>query len=374
MFINYISLGARCNVASSMSKYGLRSFSGPFDWCVSDFIEGVIPLLENDFQDFMLYENLKISEEHGKKVFDDLKYNICYHHDVKESLKEEYNDIYKKYQRRIEKFRAEIKKTTCFIRSVWSMEELASILENEERIMQVIKKYPNNEIIFVIPKYVHEAYVCGANPVKINFRYFLVDASHYSLDRENERSFFDSNVELINYLEENYDNDKRKENLIFDLRTELNVAKRKAAEVTYYNENEGLKKQISNLLKTMQEIDSRNLRWMKLLNTDFDSINFPNKISIYGCGAIGRIFYQKVKNYCIVESFIDKMPRQEYYDNVPVMTIENSIRSKDTTIIIIPSYDYDAIVGNITNVYGFMPKMISLEEFLSQGKIIDPNF
>lgn len=54
-------------------------------------------------------------------------------------MKEEYDDIYKKYQRRIERFRAERKKPTCFIRSVRTMKELSSIKEYEERITQVIK-------------------------------------------------------------------------------------------------------------------------------------------------------------------------------------------------------------------------------------------
>ena len=371
MFDNYISLGARCYVAHCMSKHGLRSFSGPFDWCTSDFFEGVIPLLETDFKEFMLYKNLKVSEEYGEKVFDDLKYKINYPHDVKKSLKEDYDGIYEKYQRRIERFRAEIRNPTCFIRGVKSIEELISIQENGERITQVIKKHPNNEIVFIIPNFVYESY-----PIKLNFRYFVVDAVNYFYDREKDRSIFDSNAELIDFLEGNYDSDKRKDNLIVDLKAELNIAKQRATEITYYNENKGLKEQINNLVKSKQEVDSRNLRWMKLLNTDFDSIVFPKKISIYGCGAIGKIFYQRVKGYCRVESFIDKSPRQEYYDNVPVLTIEDSMRGadKETTIVIIPSYDYDAIVENITNAYGFIPKMIKLEEFLLQGRIIDPNF
>lgn len=50
MFANYISLGGECFIAASMAKYGLRSFSGPFDWCISPpFIEGVIPLLRDRF-------------------------------------------------------------------------------------------------------------------------------------------------------------------------------------------------------------------------------------------------------------------------------------------------------------------------------------
>lgn len=371
MFSNYISLGQNCFVAASMSKHGFRSFRGPFDWCVSNFIEGVIPLLETDFQEFMLYENLKVSEECGEEVFDDLKYSIHYNHDVKKSLKEEYDDIYKKYQRIIERFRREIKNPTCFIRCVRSGEELTSICENEERIAQAIKKYPNNEIIFVIPKYVYES-----NPIKTKFKIYLVDVVNYWLDREYGRSFFDSNAELIDYLKENYDNNKRKDNQIFDLKAELNNIKSMTTEITYYNENKNLKEQFINLVKSKQAIDSRNSRWMKLLNTDFDSIDFPKKISIYGCGAVGRIFYQRAKGYCTVVNFIDKLPRQEYYDNIPVMTIGDSIGSadKETTIIIIPSYDYDAIVEEITREYGFKPKMVKLEDFLLQGRIIDPNF
>ena len=35
MFSNFVSLGEACKVAASMSKYGLRSFSGPFDWVIT---------------------------------------------------------------------------------------------------------------------------------------------------------------------------------------------------------------------------------------------------------------------------------------------------------------------------------------------------
>lgn len=36
-YINCISLGWYCGTASSCSRLGLRSFSGPFDWILSDF-------------------------------------------------------------------------------------------------------------------------------------------------------------------------------------------------------------------------------------------------------------------------------------------------------------------------------------------------
>lgn len=34
-FSNFVSLGYICPVAASMSKYGLRSWSGPFDWLIT---------------------------------------------------------------------------------------------------------------------------------------------------------------------------------------------------------------------------------------------------------------------------------------------------------------------------------------------------
>ena len=40
-----------------MSLSGLRSFSGPFDWIVSDF-QSVLKMIESDFDDFMNKDNI----------------------------------------------------------------------------------------------------------------------------------------------------------------------------------------------------------------------------------------------------------------------------------------------------------------------------
>lgn len=53
MFSNFVSLGTACPVASSMSKYGLRSFSGSFDWFITSRFDIVLHYLENDFKDFL---------------------------------------------------------------------------------------------------------------------------------------------------------------------------------------------------------------------------------------------------------------------------------------------------------------------------------
>lgn len=59
MFDNFISLGPWCATAASMSKHGLRSWSGPFDWVLTPCFESVLNLIENDFEDFLLRENLE---------------------------------------------------------------------------------------------------------------------------------------------------------------------------------------------------------------------------------------------------------------------------------------------------------------------------
>ena len=53
MFQYFISLGCNCKVASSLGKYGLRSAAGPFDWCISYSLKGIMEVIENEFADFM---------------------------------------------------------------------------------------------------------------------------------------------------------------------------------------------------------------------------------------------------------------------------------------------------------------------------------
>ena len=113
---------------------------------------------------------------------------------------------------------------------------------------------------------------------------------------------------------------------------------------------------------------------MRLLNTDFDTIKYPEKISIYGCGAIGRIFSQKIKDRCEIIEFIDRLPRQEYYDGIPVVTIQSSKADENTTIIIVPSQEYDLIEKKLLQGLKIIPKIMSIEQFLAKGRIIDPNF
>ncbi|MCM1024839.1 MAG: papain-like cysteine peptidase [Roseburia sp.] len=81
-----------------MSKLGLRNFSGPFDWFLSDF-DSVINQIDKEFIDFMKKENLEIIDN-NPKAFRNIKYNFYCNHDIKENFETEYIDIYNKYIRR----------------------------------------------------------------------------------------------------------------------------------------------------------------------------------------------------------------------------------------------------------------------------------
>lgn len=81
---NYVSLGWFCGTAGSLSRLGLRNFSGPFDWYCSDF-DSVINQIDNEFIDFMNKKNLEVVEN-KPTVFIDKKYNFYCNHDIKENF------------------------------------------------------------------------------------------------------------------------------------------------------------------------------------------------------------------------------------------------------------------------------------------------
>ena len=49
----FMQIGTRFYQKGDMSKYGLRSWSGPFDWLVTESLEWVLHFIEKDFEDFL---------------------------------------------------------------------------------------------------------------------------------------------------------------------------------------------------------------------------------------------------------------------------------------------------------------------------------
>ena len=146
-YINCISLGWYCDTASSCSRLGLRSFSGPFDWILSDF-EYVITMIDKEFDGFLLPENLRIDEDNAK-CFYDIKNKFYFPHDISNDLNKDLSSIQLKYKKRISNFIEQSKKPTCYFRIVKNMQEIDYIEQNSQYIDSVIKKYnKKNKIIY----------------------------------------------------------------------------------------------------------------------------------------------------------------------------------------------------------------------------------
>ena len=155
--MNVVSLGFFCSIAMDIGELGLRKNSFPFDWVISD-IEMVVFAIKNKFDKFMLYENL-FQLKSDKKIYYDSFYKIYFYHDFNKykPLKQQYNKVYNKYKRRINRFLTIIKQPTIFIRYInpeksinGKYTELAYLENHYEEINDLIKSFNDkNEIIFV---------------------------------------------------------------------------------------------------------------------------------------------------------------------------------------------------------------------------------
>lgn len=323
-----------------MSKYGMRSFSGPFDWLFSDF-QGVIHFMETNFSDFLCKENL-ISIENKPKEFADIKYGLYFLHDVKKDFEQEYYSIHEKYLHRIKNFQLKVKKGVCFIRAVRDAVEMDYISSNFLYINQVIKKDNiNNEIIYLIPQFLNI-------PHNLDQKYYSLKINLYQGNyREGLRGLFDTNENFISYCLRNYPEDIYKDNIIFDLKAELNLFEKRQSIVSI--ERKAVQ-DIDNAYMQAQINESRCQRLLKLLRTDFSKLSMPIKIDIYGAGDIGKIFYDKIKQYVSVGCFIDKMSYERTYKDIPIIRLSDYIPQKDATIVVIPTYAFKEVYSDLNAI------------------------
>lgn len=199
---NVISLGFFCSTALEMERIGLREFSGPFDWVISDF-DKVLELIKNKFEGFLdekyLYQK-KVNPSH----YVNIKYNIRFFHDFDKykSLKDQICSVKKKYSRRIERFYKRICEPTLFIRYIYDENECKFIEQNSSEICTFLKSFnKDNEIIFIANNSIKSD--------KINIYNVEPD-----IDDSVARRFLEKNNELSVFLNSNiYDKDVRQSNL-----------------------------------------------------------------------------------------------------------------------------------------------------------------
>ena len=156
---HFISLGYFCSVALELERIGLRSYSSPFDWIITD-LEGVLNAIENNFTDFLRYDLLKQCEDNKTHYYNE-KYKCSFFHDfvsTRKPLLLQLPSVKRKYKRRITRFYNNIVEPTLFLRyisdeiktSEGKSAELLWIEENYNRLLTILKGFnPANNIIFI---------------------------------------------------------------------------------------------------------------------------------------------------------------------------------------------------------------------------------
>ena len=133
----YIPLGTNCKPSQWLRDKNLRKAAYPLDWVVCPMTSS-ITLIENDFDDFLNYQNLiylpprrRYLFNQGTEVFREdvvtpvicTKYNILFPHDFSVEGSKDYKTVKDKYNRRIERF-IKIKDSRTDFHFIYELSEL----------------------------------------------------------------------------------------------------------------------------------------------------------------------------------------------------------------------------------------------------------
>lgn len=312
MFDAFISLGPNCGVAASMSKYGLRAFSGPFDWLVTKNFQWVLHFMETDFSDFIRCDQLESYKGYAKKFRDKTSGFIFLHE--QEDYKDQYKLLKEKYDRRIQRFLLASCKGTCFLRYVNRWDELDFIKNNAEYVRHVISRYNRqNEMVLLVKKGIQV-------PEDMPFRVFQTVGELTTETRYAMRTWFDGMTEFLEYCGRNYPKDKLIKNSMFDKETEE---------------------------REFQRMERRYRTLAAVSLYDFSKIVLPPEIMIYGAGKIGQILYEKLKQYTKVKCFVDRDKDCTELKDISICSITDLDPETNAYIIVSTTYDFESIRENI---------------------------
>lgn len=352
MFKHYFSLGCYCSVAATLERYGLRSFSGPFDWCMSEF-KGVIQCIEDEFKGILKIDNLEAVES-NPLYFRDRKYGFYFNHELRkgETLEDKYQEIQMKYLERGTRFLEKILEPTCFVRAIKNEDEIIYIRENEKKINLLLKKYNiENQIIYIVPERL-------ANETDF-LNAYRIDKYEFS-SLKSLAAIFNKNNELKEYCIEKFDKNLHVENLLY----QLNKWEK-------YSEIISCKHQI---LSQVLEYKNNNKPISEFFN--------GKKIIIYGLGELGKIFYDEIKENVPIVGAIDQKVFQDGFFDCPVL-LPNSARLREiiendpsVIIVVTPIWEFDEISHVLKSEFSeHQLRIVSLQDVLNilTGVVDDTN-
>jgi len=154
-----ISLGADCACTSYLRRCNLQHYSYPFDWLTHAPFEVRIELLCGDFQNFLNIEDLKPMDKPKH-----LKPDVCHDYymntrngfyfwhdfEAKEPFYKSFEDVRKKYQRRIKRLYSEIENSNKIL-FVWFSHKNQTKKEIiQKAYKKIAQKFCNKEIYLLI--------------------------------------------------------------------------------------------------------------------------------------------------------------------------------------------------------------------------------
>lgn len=312
MFDSFISLGYSCHTSASMAKYGLRAFSGPFDWLITENFPEVLHFLETDFADF-LQQNRMIPYSKRPKEFQDQKSGFVFLHEEKD-YRSGFEDLEKKYARRIQKFIQTSHQKTCFLRSVAEQRELDYVKEHATYVRQVVQKNNlKNEIVFLTRKGLRI-------PGNFPFHSYQIEGVFDGSQRYLLRGWFDENPEFVEFCVQNYSKNALVKNLIFDAKEEF---------------------------REQQNVEKRFQTIFALCDHDFSRDKLPPEVIIYGAGRIGKELYKKIKPFTKVRCFVDRNEYGLEFQGIPICALDDRIFDEKAVMIVSTTYDFEKIEASV---------------------------
>ncbi len=213
-----ISFGNACNIASGLSRLGLREHSGPFDWFMSD-LRVNLTLLANHFEDFLNPDYLEHKPHplnNGEYI--NKKYRLGFIHDFDPlqdapPLSQQLPAVQAKYERRIAYLYDSIKEPTLFVRQIANDSEAKYLTEHIDDVTAQLKSYhPGNDLLLMSNHIDAAAYP----------QLKIFEVQHHK-DDHILGLCFDDNKELHDFLisPDTYPLEKRAKNVDFFIKKEL---------------------------------------------------------------------------------------------------------------------------------------------------------
>lgn len=140
-----ISLGENCLTAMVLKEFGLREFSGPFDWIAGRGLDYRLNLILDGFHGFLLKEDLEIADDivdarRGTYPVRNKKNGFYLPHDFNNvNLEISYPIVYEKYERRINRLLDKLKASSILM-VCCSREGETITNESIEEILKLISR------------------------------------------------------------------------------------------------------------------------------------------------------------------------------------------------------------------------------------------